>query len=108
MAVPQVISILIALFCPLTLAYEVIFAVNAGGESHTDTNGIKYNRDPLMGKTGTASDYGKQLLMINRVKSTDEILYQTERYHSDTFGYDLQTGEHKLYIYSFTKSCQNS
>lgn len=42
-----------------------------------------------MGKTGTESDYGKQLLMINRVKPNDELLYQTERYHHDSFGYEL-------------------
>ncbi|XP_058820375.1 malectin-A [Topomyia yanbarensis] len=68
---------------------NVIFAINAGGDAHIDSNGIKYARDPLMGKIGTESDYGKQLLMINRVKPSDELLYQTERYHHDTFGYDL-------------------
>lgn len=69
--------------------HNVIYAINAGGESHIDSHGIKYARDPLMGKTGTESDYGKQLLMINRVKPNDELLYQTERYHHDTFGYEL-------------------
>ncbi|XP_055547784.1 malectin-A [Wyeomyia smithii] len=68
---------------------NVIYAINAGGEAHIDSHGIKYDRDPLMGKIGTESDYGKQLLMINRVKPNDEVLYQTERYHHDTFGYDL-------------------
>lgn len=68
---------------------NVIYAINAGGDAHVDSNGIKYARDPLMGKVGTESDYGKQLLMINRVKPSDEILYQTERYHHETFGYDL-------------------
>ncbi|XP_053693789.1 malectin-A [Sabethes cyaneus] len=68
---------------------NVIYAINAGGEAHIDSHGIKYERDPLMGKVGTESDYGKQLLMINRVKPNDEVLYQTERYHHDTFGYDL-------------------
>lgn len=69
--------------------HNVIYAINAGGEAHVDSNGIKYARDPLMGKTGTESDYGKQLLMINRVKPNDELLYQTERYHHDSFGYEL-------------------
>ncbi|XP_055636937.1 malectin-A [Toxorhynchites rutilus septentrionalis] len=68
---------------------NVIYAINAGGEAHVDSHGIKYARDPLMGKVGTDSDYGKQLLMINRVKPNDEILYQTERYHYETFGYEL-------------------
>ncbi|XP_062549095.1 malectin-A [Armigeres subalbatus] len=73
----------------LTVQQNVIYAINAGGDSHVDSHGIKYARDPLMGKTGTESDYGKQLLMINRAKPNDELLYQTERYHHDTFGYDL-------------------
>lgn len=67
---------------------QVIYAINAGGEAHTDTNGIRYERDPLGGRIGTASDYGKRLL-IGRVPPNDHILYQTERYHTSTFGYDL-------------------
>ena len=39
---------------------KVIFAVNAGGEEHTDVNGIKFVKDPLEGKIGVASDYGRQ------------------------------------------------
>ncbi|XP_055592734.1 malectin-B [Uranotaenia lowii] len=70
-------------------SHNVIYAINAGGDAHIDSHGIKYGRDPLMGKVGTESDYGKQLLMINRVKPNDEILYQTERYHHDTFAYEL-------------------
>merc|ERR1719507_2695981 len=41
-----------------------------------------------MSKVGTPSDYGKQL-MIGRVPQADQILYQTERYHGATFGYDM-------------------
>lgn len=69
-------------------AGSVIYAINAGGESFVDSSGIHYERDPLMGKVGTASDYGKQLL-IGRVHPDDQILYQTERYHHNTFGYDI-------------------
>ena len=68
-------------------AYEVIYAINAGGIAHTDTNKIFYNADP--NRIGIGSDYGKQLLMINRIPQVDEILYQTERYHTSTFGYDI-------------------
>ena len=39
-------------------------------------------------QVGVSSDYGKQL-MIGRVNQQDQILYQTERYHSATFGYDM-------------------
>jgi len=48
--------------------------------------GIEYRRDNL--KVGTKSDFGKQL-MIGRVSPEDMILYQTERYHTYNFGYDV-------------------
>merc|ERR1719447_2217107 len=65
---------------------DAVYAVNCGGEAHTDLFGIKYEKDT--NKVGTASDYGKQL-MIGRVSQQDQILYQTERYHTATFGYDM-------------------
>lgn len=86
------INILLSLFLLLISKVEcmgqVIYAVNCGGEAHTDSFGIKYERDPLHGRIGVASDYGKRLL-IGRVPPNDHILYQTERYHTNTFGYDL-------------------
>ena len=68
------------------LSYEVIYAVNCGGQRHTDRNGIKYKRDD--NDAGVASDYGKGL-MIARVAPEDQILYQTERYHYRDFSYDV-------------------
>lgn len=76
---------------------EVIYAINAGGESHTDIDGIHYKRDPLHGKIGTPSDYGKQLV-IGRVQRADQILYQTERYHQGTFGYDIPVNRDGEYV----------
>ncbi|KAK9886004.1 hypothetical protein WA026_014790 [Henosepilachna vigintioctopunctata] len=67
---------------------SVIYAVNCGGDAHIDVHGIRYERDPLHDKIGIASDYGKRLL-IGRVPPEDHILYQTERYHTSTFGYDI-------------------
>lgn len=57
--------------------YKVIYAINCGGNEHTDDHGIKYEKDPL--KTGTASDFGLNFPSIGRVSKNDEILYQTER-----------------------------
>lgn len=82
-----------------TAAYDVVYAINAGGEEFIDSADIKYQRDPLT--VGTPSDYGKNLLMISRVPQNDEILYQTERYHTSTFGYDLpanKDGEYALIL----------
>ena len=50
-----------------------------------------------MSKVGTSSDYGKQLL-IGRVPQKDQILYQTERYHTSTFGYDIPITEDGRYL----------
>ncbi|XP_014220122.1 malectin-A-like [Trichogramma pretiosum] len=95
---------LIATFIILALTYvqqvhsvEAIYAINAGGDAHIDIHGIRYARDPLMGKVGTASDYGKQLI-IGRVDPADQILYQTERYHHSTFGYDIPVSEDGDYV----------
>ncbi|XP_064120792.1 malectin-A-like [Macrobrachium nipponense] len=67
---------------------HVIYAVNAGGNAHIDTFGIMYERDPLEGKIGTASDFGRRIL-IRDVPIADQVLYQTERFHHSTFGYDI-------------------
>lgn len=78
--------------------FNVIYAINAGGDAHTDSHGIYYLGDPLKGEVGTESDYGRQLLAINRVNKQDEILYQTERYHHDTFSYDIPVSGDGKYV----------
>ncbi|XP_050973650.1 malectin [Labeo rohita] len=79
------------------LAERVIWAVNAGGEAHTDVHGIHYKKDPLEGKVGKASDYGVRLPIL-RSSPEDQILYQTERYNEDTFGYEIPIREEGEYI----------
>lgn len=54
--------------------------------------------DPLEGKIGIASDYGKQYINIGRVPEPDAILYQTERYHHSNFGYDIPVSEDGDYV----------
>ncbi|XP_014215596.1 malectin-A [Copidosoma floridanum] len=90
--------VVFVIYLPTVHSYEVIYAVNCGGDDHIDSNGIRYERDPLMGKVGTDSDYGKQLLSIGRVREKDLILYQTERYHHSTFGYDIPIDEDGEYV----------
>jgi hypothetical protein len=65
---------------------EIIYALNAGGDSFTDSLGIRYRRDYLT--VGEASDYGK-VLDIKRVVAHDKPLYQTERWSLETFGYKV-------------------
>uniref|UniRef100_A0A182W7U9 Malectin domain-containing protein n=1 Tax=Anopheles minimus TaxID=112268 RepID=A0A182W7U9_9DIPT len=94
----SILAVLSSLQLSVGSAFNVIYAINAGGDAHTDSHGIYYLGDPLKGKIGTESDYGRQLLAINRVSKHDEILYQTERYHHDTFGYDLPVSGDGQYV----------
>lgn len=80
------ISILLSLTINKISSLEVIYALNAGGDAFTDSHGIRYRRDFLT--EGTSSDYGK-MLDIKRVSAQDKILYQTERYSTETFGYSI-------------------
>jgi hypothetical protein len=92
------VSIVIFLCASISTAFahNAIYAINAGGDAHTGADGIHYDKDPS--KVGTASDFGKQLLMIGRVPQNDEILYQTERYHTNTFGYDIPVAGDGEYV----------
>ncbi|MBN3282565.1 MLEC protein, partial [Polyodon spathula] len=80
-----------------SLADRVIWAVNCGGEAHTDAHGIQYKKDPLEGKLGKASDYGMRLPIL-RSSPEDQILYQTERYNEDSFSYEVPIREEGEYV----------
>jgi len=75
---------------------EVIWAVNCGGDAHVDEYGIMYMRDPLQ-RIGVASDFGRSLL-IQRVPPSDQILYQTERYHTQSFVYEVPISRDGEYV----------
>ena len=64
---------------------KVIAAINFGGSEYTDSNGIKYVEDKYF-NGGTSSDHG---LSFNIKNTDDEILYQTERWSSETLTYSL-------------------
>ncbi|CAF0783730.1 unnamed protein product [Adineta steineri] len=74
---------------------NVIFAVNCGGDSHTDVNGIRYRKDYL--KTGITSDYGRNSI-IHRVPKDDMVLYQTERYDLQKFSYEIDLNDDGDYV----------
>ncbi|UJR13394.1 hypothetical protein I4U23_000410 [Adineta vaga] len=74
---------------------NIVFAVNCGGEAHTDTNGVRYRKDYL--KAGIASDYGRNS-DIYRVPREDMILYQTERYDLQKFSYDIDLTDDGDYV----------
>lgn len=63
-----------------------IFAVNCGGDAHTDSNGVWYAAD--FNDRGTASGHGLNLVM-HRAHENDAVLYQTERYDTSSFYYEF-------------------
>ncbi|XP_072456355.1 malectin isoform X2 [Notamacropus eugenii] len=81
----------------LGLPESVIWAINAGGEAHVDVHGIHFRKDPLEGRVGRASDYGMKLPIL-RANPEDQILYQTERYNEETFGYEVPIKEEGDYV----------
>uniref|UniRef100_A0A8B9M8V6 Malectin n=88 Tax=Neognathae TaxID=8825 RepID=A0A8B9M8V6_9AVES len=68
-----------------------------GGDAHVDVNGIHFRKDPLEGRVGRASDYGMKLPIL-RSNAEDQILYQTERYNEETFGYEVPIKEEGDYV----------
>lgn len=78
----------VACFIKCGFAYEVVYAVNAGGKEFVDSNKIRYEADLGSGRAGIVSDYGLQLA-IRRAPAQDVYLYQTERYHTESFHYDV-------------------
>lgn len=83
-------TVLIVFVCLIksSLGYEVIYAVNAGGHEFIDSNHVRYAADLGDDRVGTISDFGLQL-GIRRARGNDAYLYQTERYHTDSFHYDI-------------------
>ena len=64
---------------------KVIAAINCGGTEYTDSNGVKYEADKSY-NGGTSSDHGLSFTIKN---TDDELLYQTERWSSETLTYSL-------------------
>ena len=91
----SLVALLLHSVVPCAGIGEVIYAINAGGDSHTDVHGIKYDSDPA--QFGVASDHGKSML-IQRVPPQDSILYQTERYDLQTFAYEIPVEDDGDYV----------
>ena len=64
---------------------KVIAAINCGGDEYIDGNGVKYEADKYF-NGGTPSEHG---LNFNIKNTEDELLYQTERWSSETLTYSL-------------------
>jgi len=74
---------------------KVVFAVNCGGEEYEDTNGVNFVKDTGYYNAGTSSDYG---LQYDITLTKDMELYQTERWHSDSFIYSVPVSDPGHYV----------
>eukprot|EP00116_Pleurobrachia_bachei_P003119 sb/3463381/ len=97
----MVLILLLALLDVGCEAARAIWAVNAGGGAHRGVDGVVYGADPS-NMPGVTSDHGiHHLPLLARVHPQDRILYQTERYNFDTFGYTIpvpQDGDYVLVL----------
>ena len=85
------------LFCSSsTNRFTVVYAINCGGGIHTDSNGILYQEDSLEHE-GISSDYGLGV-GIQRISQQDQLLYQTERYSTSNFVYNIPITEDGTYV----------
>ena len=79
-----IISIIKYISCKMDPS-KVIAAINCGGDEYTDSNGVKYEKDKYY-NGGTSSDHGLSFTIKN---TDDELLYQTERWSSETLTYSI-------------------
>jgi Malectin domain len=63
---------------------EIVYAVNCGGNGHTDSNGINYQKDP-----STEGAPHTWATTITGISDHDRVLYQTARYKNPSVSYDL-------------------
>jgi hypothetical protein len=64
-------------------SFQVIYAVNFGGEQHTTANGITYEKDP--GGHGVITDHG----IIGGIPYDEGVIYKTLQHHIDPITYQV-------------------
>jgi len=96
MALLQLFSLLAAV--RWSESVRAIWAINAGGPAHRSVDGVVYNAD-IDEMPGTVSDHGViHVPLLARVHPQDRILYQTERYHYENFGYNIPIHKNGDYV----------
>jgi hypothetical protein len=78
-------------------AYELIYALNAGGDVHVDSDGIKYDKDTNNDPITVAGNWLPSL-KIGRVPESDRILYESVRYSEKYIKYTLPVRKDGHYI----------
>jgi len=87
-------------FLSITISYEklnpakVELAINCGGKAYKGDKGILYQEDKFF-NNGETSDYGKN----SDIQGTkDKIIYQTERWSSNNFEYNIPIKSQGSYV----------
>jgi hypothetical protein len=95
MSIISIFIVIIAIYAPTTMSFEVIFAMNAGGTSHIDVTGIHYEEDNNY--YGYRIHWAKTVKIYN-VAAEDAILYRTMHLRR-TLRYDLAVrGDGKYWL----------
>ncbi|KAM7535711.1 hypothetical protein Aperf_G00000101112 [Anoplocephala perfoliata] len=92
------LSLVFLLQSTFAVKLNPIFAVNCGGDTHTDINGVRYDAD--FNNVGIASSHGLNLV-LHGTPEQDAVLYQTERYDTSSFSYEFpmpRNGDYVLHL----------
>jgi hypothetical protein len=79
-----------------TIGYEVVYAVNCGGDAQIGSNGIKYEADP-----GPCDNNDTQVTnhgIAGGLPYADGIIFQHQRCHYNPFTYDVPVLDDGKYV----------
>jgi Malectin domain len=89
----QLLLLSLILLIPPSQPYEVTFAMNAGGDSHVDTNGVQYEED---NNTNDYRLHWVRTIRVFKAASHDSIIYRTMHMRR-TMRYDIPINENGKY-----------
>jgi hypothetical protein len=87
------LSIIVA----VTPSFDVVFAVNAGGNEHTDINGITFSKDNWTEENKQNFSMNKTI-SISNVAQQDKIIYQSYFFTFNTAGYEMPVKHDGQYL----------
>jgi Malectin domain len=87
--------LLVLLMTTNVIAFKQIFAINAGGEAHTDSDGIVYQR-----RVEKHSRFNSNLFDTGNIPDKDKLIYQNVEYSSkpDQLQYDIPLKNDGMYL----------
>jgi hypothetical protein len=92
-------------------SFELIYAINAGGDQHTDIDGIHYSKDNTNGGWANLHTRNDTEKNYYNVPTKDEIMYHTAMVvREPSFGFDLPVkGDGKYWLLlKFMEKCNST